>query len=181
MAQSSTPPRQAASPRFVTLVGRIFVALAGLGVLVLWPSERQAIATEETPLDLPGSLKWIISHSALLFHVLWLHAIVTFAAAAGLLRRREWGRRLLIGSLSVAVAYQIIFVGMEWWWSSALSIAMHAAGASISPIADVVSVAWYIRIVSLLTAMVWAGLFGWLVWRLCSVSFHRPFSATHQT
>jgi len=118
-----------------------------------------------------------MEHSAWIFHALWLHAIITLLAAIGLMRRHEWARRLFIGTLSVVVAYQVIFVVMEWWWSSSMPLVMQEmAGVSGEPVASMQGIVWYIRIMSFLFGLGWGVLFGWIIKRLCCAPARREFS-----
>lgn len=175
MSTSSRPPP--IKSRFVSVVSKIFIILASMSTLLLWPSDRQQMSMQGVPLDIPSSLYWVMEHSAWIFHALWLHAIITLLAAIGLLRRHEWGRRLFVGTLSVVVAYQAIFVAMEWWWSSSMPhVMLEAAGVSGESVVGMEGIVWHIRIVSFLFGLSWGALFGWIIKRLCSAPTRREFS-----
>ena len=174
----STPPLPPPiRSSFVSVVAWTFTILASLATLILWPDARQQIPMQGAPLDTPSSFYWVVDHSAWLFHIFWLHAIITLIAAIGLLRRNEWGRRLFIGTLAVVILYAIIFVTMEWWWSSSMPrMMLEMSGGSGEIPKQMSGFVWYIRVFSLLYGLSWSVLFGWIIKRLGSMPIHREFS-----
>lgn len=88
---------------FVTVVGWIFAVFSGFGLLIsvmqnimlhtVFPIEQMPA---DIPADFPGMARFMFEHFSLLVLIPLLISGVMLAASVGLIKRREWARKLLL-------------------------------------------------------------------------------------
>jgi hypothetical protein len=212
---SFPPPVTVKRSILVTVVAWIFIGLSTFATLalllesvllpkVILPMLRQqmSIASHATPFS--PFAQWLFDHAAELCVGLLLIAVLHLIAAISLLRRRDWGRRLMLVMLGFDVLYQFAMAAMQWWVvgpmqhammqvqfgpgspafaSAHLSPQMQAAQAAqmaqMLPIMD--SMTAVTRVFGVISAVVFIMLFGWIIQRLCSESIRREFTSPSAT
>jgi len=117
---------------------------------------------------LPGHFAW-------LFRAFLLVSAVTLIAAIGLLRRHEWARRLFIGLMGFAIAYQLLGLVWQWWFMGSMPGFMQASGAPADMAAMMHGFIRAIQVFSALMALGLCVLFGWILRRLCSTQVREEF------
>lgn len=187
---STPPPVPVARSTFVTVLGWIFAALAGFATLigllqnlmfqlVFEPALQQQVATQPMPTDMPLPMGWIFAHMIWLFRGFLLLSIITLVAAIGLLLRRNWGRRLFIGLMVLAIGYQLLGLLLQWWFTGSMQQLMQLPPDAPTQFAN--GMQWFMRVVQVFSALMAIGLsvlFGWIIRRLCSAPIRREFAAT---
>jgi hypothetical protein len=196
---SAPPPLPVRRSTFVTVLAWIFIGLSGfmawIGVLqnlmmqlVFLPSMRQQMTSQPLPPDMPPQMLWVFGHFEWFFRVFLLLALVHLVAAIWLLLRRNWARLLFIGVMVFDCFYQIGTVALQWWVTGPMTQAMMRAPGMHGPqSADVAQVAQaaqtieammsVMRIFSMLMALGFIMLFGWIVKRLCSPAIRHEFQS----
>lgn len=171
----SAPSPARAGASFIGLTAWSLLALgvvAGLLALLqgmlAWFLEMTGI-TEQVLSDpllaqLPASLVWILRHLFGLSIAILLLSVLTVAAGIGLLRRRDWARRLSIALMALGVFGNLAGV----FWQARLLAELRNRAASLPPPLDSLIVAhyWSSQISSALFGLVFAVGFAWTVWRL---------------
>jgi len=208
---SVPPPIPVKRSILVTVVAWIFIGLstfALFGLLleslllprVFLPMLHQQMASASGSTDFSPAAQWLFDHVVELCHGLLLIAALHLIAAISLLRRKDWGRKLMLMMLGFDVLYQLAMAAMQWWvvgpmqhammqmqfgpgsqalTSAHLSPQMQAAQAAqlvqMLPMMD--SMMAVMRVFGVISAAVFIMLFGWIIRRLCSESIRREFTA----
>ena len=103
---------------FVTVVAWIFLMLSGFGLLItllqnvmvhlLFPPDAfEALADAPLAPGMPPAAGWLFAHMNWLFALFLLPALAIFVASLGLLRRREWGRKLFIAMMVFSIVMNL--------------------------------------------------------------------------
>lgn len=106
---------------FVTVTAWVFIVLGAMAtgsaliqnatVASLWPAGAPAAAMPAQPLPLLtglllGYLPWVVGFGLAM-------SVATLASAIGLLLRLDWARRVFIGVLAVAIAFNLIGLWLQ--------------------------------------------------------------------
>jgi len=186
---SAPPPLRST---FVTVLAWVFIGLSGFATLIAvlqnlmlqWlflPAMQQAPQQPPLPPGLPVPMHWMFGHFAWFFRAFLVISALTLVAAIGLLRRHEWARRLFVGLMGLAIAYQLLGLAWQWWFMGTMPGFMQAFGA---PADMAVVMRGFLRAVQVFSALVALGLcvlFGWILRRLCSAPVRdefRPWKAS---
>ena len=182
----NTPPPLPAAASFVTVLARISLVLAALGVAwalaqmlfaLLLPDA--VVARLAAQPELSRGVLWTLEHRHALSLVLLLVAGLFLAAAWGLLRRREWARMAFIlllvgGALANFAALALIgpfFDGLQDMFPAEMLASPEgqrfAAQMQFNRTVTLVT--------SLAGALVFAALHGWIVWKLCTPAVRDQF------
>lgn len=170
---------------FVSVLAWVFIGLAGFTTLIAtlqnlllqWLFLPMAQQAPPMPADLPLPMRFMATHFAWFFRAFLLLSVLTLTAAIGLLRRREWARRLFVGLLGFGIAYQALGVLFQWWFTGSMTGFMHDPHAPAQLDAVMSDVLLMVRIFSTLFAAGIAVLFGWIIRRLCSAAVREEFGA----
>lgn len=187
---SAPPPVPVVRSTFVTVLGWIFVGLAGFSTLisllqnlmfqlVFQPAMQQQLATQAMPPGMPVPMEWMFTHMIWLFRGLLLLSIITLVAATGLLLRRSWGRRLFIGLMAFAIAYQWLGLVLQWWFMGSMQQVMQLPPDAPAQFAS--GMHGFMRVIQVFSALMAVGftvLFAWIIRRLCSAPIRREFART---
>lgn len=180
------PPPLPAATGFVTVLARISMVMAALGLawalaqmLLALLLPDAAVARLGALPDAPPGLLWTLEHRHALSLAVLLVAGLFLAAAWGLLKRREWARiafilLLVAGALANFAALALIrpfFDGLQ---------GMFPAEMLATPDGQRLTAQMqYNRTVmfatSLLGAVAFACLHGWIVWKLCTAAVRGQF------
>lgn len=170
---------------FVSVLAWVFIGLAGFTTLIAtlqnlllqWLFLPMAQQTPPMPTDLPLPMRFMAAHFAWFFRAFLLLSVLTLTAAIGLLRRREWARRLFVGLLGFAITYQVLGVAFQWWFAGSMMGLMHDPHAPAQVDAVMADVMLAVRVFSTLFAVGIGVLFGWVIHRLCSAAVRLEFGA----
>lgn len=172
-----------AAPRspFVTAVAWVFIALAGsatfiailqnimIGLMVPVDAMRDA----EQMKDMPAFAKFLLSHPQVIFGSFLTVSAVTLVSAIGLLRRKNWARFFFIGIMGLGILWNVASIALPFFiFSSMPPVPEHATedfGATFE-------ILWKVMTAfSVVMALVFTGLFGWIIKRLSSHEIKREF------
>ncbi|MFC5524471.1 hypothetical protein ACFPPA_01815 [Rhodanobacter ginsengisoli] len=184
----SVPPAMpVARSSFINVLGWIFICLAGfttlIGLLqnlmlqlVFLPTMQQPLATQPLPPDMPAPTGWMLAHMVWFFRGFLLLSIITLTAAIGLLRRREWARRLFIGLMAFAIAYQLFGLVFQWWFMGSMQRVMALpANAPAQFASGMHGFMLAMQVFGAIMAIGFSVLFGWIIKRLRSAPIRREF------
>ncbi|MBD8900480.1 hypothetical protein [Rhodanobacter sp. DHG33] len=179
----STPPPLRSS--FVTVLAWIFIGMTGFATLIsllqnlmlqwLFLPTMQAHPMPPLPPDMPAPMQWIFAHMAWLFRAFLLVSSVTLIAAIGLLRRKEWARRLFIGLMGLAIAYHLLGLVWQWWFMGSMETIMHTPNMPADAEAMMHGFMRVAQVFGMLMALVFCALFGWIIHRLRSARVRDEF------
>jgi hypothetical protein len=182
---SALPPPIRSS--FVTVLGWIFVCLAGFATLmsllqnlmfqlVFLPAMQQQLATQPMPAEMPVPVGWLFAHIIWFFRAFLLVSVTALIASIGLLLRRNWGRRLFIGLMGFAIAYHVLGLAFQWWFMGSMQSLMPLPPNAPAHFAD--GIRGFMRAMQMFGAIMAIGfsvLYGWIIKRLCSPAVQREF------
>lgn len=188
---SVPPPMPVARSGFINALGWIFACLSGfatlIGVLqnlmlelVFQPVMQQQLAIQPAPPNMPASMGWMLAHMIWIFRGLLLLSIVTLVASIGLLLRRDWARRLFIGLMVFAIAYQLLGLVWQWWFMGSMQQTLSMPTAASAQFAS--GMQGFMRVMQVFGAIMAIGfsvLFGWIIKRLHSLPIRCEFGSAH--
>jgi len=189
------PPPLPPLPRagWINVVAWITLVLCGIGVLMIglevlayqafshtpaFETMRQHLMAKPESAALMATVsRWL--PGILVLSLLW--STVAIVASIGLLKRREWGRRLFVGLLVFGVLWQGVAIPMQWWLTDALR-AIVLAFADLSKESEQLRLQLDASLSSshasgLFFGLVFAGLYGWLAWMLRTPRVRAEFVA----
>ena len=173
------------SPRstFVTAVAWVFVVLAGFAtviailqnimITVMFPKEAMTEAANVK--DAPAFARFMFAYPQVFFGVFLAASAIALVSAIGLLKRKNWARLIFIAILVLGIV-----------WNVGGLVVMFFAFSSMPPMPDQAppdfrdgfDTMWKVMIgFSVVIALVFAGLFGWIIKRLISAEVKREFLA----
>jgi hypothetical protein len=189
---SAQPPNTQASARssFVSVVAWVFIVISGFTTVI---GALQNLMIRSMPFDqfngvlqdstaasqFPGPARFIFSHVQLLFLASFLLSLLTLISSVGLLRRRNWARLVFMGLLVLGIAYMIGGLFLQQSFMSSFDTSFRAAApqdslfrANAEQFASMITA---MRIFLAVFSVGIAGLFGWIVVRLCSAKVRAEF------
>ena len=163
---------------FVTVVAWIFIVLSGFGALIgvlqnimlqtVLRSEEfgQAMQTTPSQSDLPPFVSFMFEHFQWFFLAVLLVNLFMLASSIGLLKRRNWARLFFIGLMILGVVWQGVGLVMQAVMFSYTRDQFATAELQGAPDMGPFFVA--MAIFSVIFALAFGGLFGWIAWKLAS-------------
>lgn len=173
---------------FVTVVAWILIVASAFATLitllqtvlvfVVFPSAGMDMETGPLPSDMPPGAAFLFEHLEWLFVVSLIVSVATLASSIGLLRRRNWARLAVAG---------LMVLGIVWCLGGLLlqlagMLAAHEQFASVdaafaegSP--DMTVFFYFFAAVTVLVALGFALLFGWIAKRLLSPAIAAEFQS----
>lgn len=185
------PTPSSSATGFVTVLGRISTLLAAVGVLAALAQAAVALLLGDAAVaafaarpEVPPALGWMLLQRRPLALALLVLAVLFLAASWGVLRRQEWARLAFIGFLAVTAVLNFAslpLVGQLFDTARAL----YPPGLLDTPDGrDLLAQLQVSRMVSLftatLTAVAFAGLHGWVGWKLCAADVRAQFRRQHR-
>lgn len=174
-----TAPRSS----FVTIVAWITIFFAGMGTLVgllqalvvftVMPADEFDRASRDLPPDLPGVLAFLFSHFKAVVLAILAWSALMLATAIGLLRRREWARRLFVLLMLVSAASQLAGLALQ-------GVSMQMMRAQFRAIPDAPDMDLFLLAVmafSVMLALGFGALYGWIAWKLTRPAVREEFAA----
>ena len=184
------PPLPWTKPRkggFVRVLGWISLAMALVGLLygasqvvtgLMFPADRylRLFTAGGEPPVLPPLMHWIYTHTLWMGVLMVALSLVLLLASWGLLKHREWGRRLFIALLVVGTLWQfaaLFALPQIIEGTLALQAGMLAQGPGMPPEfrAFMTIAMWLSGAVS----VVFAAIHAWLIWKLCTPTVRDEF------
>lgn len=171
-----------AAPRpstFVTVIAWLALLFSGMAaatgllqsVIVAFLMPAAPIGASDSD-GLPPFVGFVFSNFLGFVVVLTAIWAATFAFAFGLLRRKEWGRKGFVAILTCWSATTAVIAVLQ----QTLMSDMFGGARSAEAPAEADAIIFVIRIAAALFAVVFAGAFGWLAWRLNSPMIRAEFS-----
>ena len=197
MNASAIPPPLPPVPRssFVNATAWITLCLSILSLVMLALQAVMFLAVGRTGLfsKLQEQLALDPQASAFLSMALewlpWLAVLITaqnllfVTASVGLLKRREWGRKLFIALLALVIVWQIVMIPLQWSMMDRFQGLMMMGQKNVPPEAQAMMQAQMeasmivSRLFSAAFGLVFAALFVWLIWKLRSPRVRAEFAA----
>jgi len=192
---SVPPPIPVARSTFVSVVAWIFIGLSSLMILItlldsfllprVFMPMLQQMRSATTP-ALSPFLNWYLGHIVWLCYLMLLLSIAHLLASIGLLKRRNWGRRLFIGLIGVDMVFQLMGAAVQWSLAGPIQHATLQTQFASMPqslpaeqqaqmLQMMDSMMVVTRIFSLIFAAALIVLFAWIIKRLCSAMIRREF------
>lgn len=166
---------------FVTAVAWVFIALSGFSTVISIlqnilvrtvfnaPEVKQAM--QAPPADAPPFAVFMLNHLEQFFLAFLLVSVATLVSSIGLLRRRNWARRVFIGLMLLAMAWQLGGLVLQFaMFSSTQAQFANAPGAP-----DMRAFFAAMAVVGVLFALGFSVLFGWIARRLMSAQVAAEF------
>lgn len=192
---SVPPPIPVVRSTFVSVVAWVFIGLSGLMIFImlldsfllpqLFMPMLQQMRSAATP-DLSPFLNWYLGHIVWLCYLMLLLSFAHLLASIGLLKRKNWGRRLFIGLIGADMVFQLIGAAVQWSVAGPIQHATLKAQFASMPqplpaelqaqmLQMMDSMMVVTRIFSLVFALALIVLFAWIIKRLCSATIRRDF------
>ena len=130
-----------------------------------WPGQEQ----------LPAFLQFIFSHPEVFFVTFWSLTVLTFIAAIGLLRRKNWARLYFIVVLIFGIVWEVGGLWVQHKMLAVVPATMRAAPADFAKEFEIAGTV--ISVGTTVFAIAVAALFGWLIKRLLSRAVRAEFHA----
>lgn len=173
---------------FVTVVAWLFIIAGGFATFItllqnimlhfLLPAEtmHEAMLQQNTE-PMPATAAFMISHMGLFSGLMFLLAILTLAAAIGLLLRQNWARITFVVLMIVGIAWNLGSLLVQQVFFHSLSAPENAPADLVQHSQGMMNI---MSAFSFLLAAIICGLFGWIAWRLSSPAIKREFNG-HRT
>lgn len=170
---------------FVTVLAWIFIALSGFGTIISIlqnimiftvfrsPEISQAMQAPPPP-DMPAAAAFMASHIYLFFLAFLLISGFTLASSIGLLKRWNWARLCFIGIMLLGIVWNLGGLVVQFSMFSSMQHQFSAAATHGGPDMQPVFIAF--AVVSVLFAVGFSVLFGWIAKRLLSPAVAAEFS-----
>jgi hypothetical protein len=166
---------------FVTVVAWIFIVLSGFGTLIsvaqnimihtLFDTSEMERALQAPAPGVPPVAMFMASHMTLWFGAFLLVSALMLAASIGLLLRRNWARLTFVALMVLAIAWNLGGLVLQFaMFSSMQDTFAQAPGAP-----DMKPFFIAMAFVSVLFALTFSGVFGWIAKRLLSPSVAAEF------
>lgn len=172
---------------FVSVLAWIFIVLAGFALVisilqnimitVMLPlEEMQKSLNAPEAQEMPAAAKFMFSHFTLFFRAFLVVTLVTFIAAIGLLKRKNWARIIFIVLMALGIAWNIggvIFQNLFFQGMQSEMTNMPPDARQFE--AQFESMMVVMRMFSILLALAFTVLFGWIIKKLASAKIKREF------
>lgn len=169
---------------FVTVLAWIFIVLSGFctvisilqNIMVLTifksPEINQAMQAPAQP-GMPPFFAFMASHVQVFFLAFLVVSLLTLVSSVGLLKRWNWARLCFVGLMVLAIVWQIAGLGLQFTMFS--SMQQQVTGATAHGAPDMQPFFIAMAVVSVLFAIGFSVLFGWIAKRLLSPAVATEF------
>ena len=173
---------------FVTVMAKLSLVLGGLGTASAFLQSLGALLLPDSTVarlaaqpEVPRGLVWLLEHRLGLSLAMLALSVLFLAAAWGLLKRQAWARWTFIAFLVVTAAMNFVGLAAIGHVFDTL-MAMFPADMLDSQegrefMAQMQASRMMSYGTSLIGALAFAGLHGWIVWKLCSRPIREEFGA----
>lgn len=167
---------------FVTVVAWIFIVLSGLGTLVsimqnimiqvmFNATEMEKAMHAAPPPGVPPFAAFMTSHFQLLFVAFLIISVSMLASSIGLLKRKNWARLIFICLMGLGILWNLGGLVLQLTMYSS----MQSSFANVPDAADMKSFMIAMAVFSVIFALGFSVLFGWIAKRLLSPSIVTEF------
>lgn len=170
---------------FVSVVAWIFIVLSGFGTLIgilqnvmvafLFPMKemQQAIHDPKGP-PVPPVAEFMFGHFQLIVATMLLVMATVLITSIGLLRRKNWARKLFIFFMALGIIWQLLGLAFQLVFFSEFP-QMPPPGAPADFAGGTQTVLVVIELLSVGMALTFTLLFGWIIKRLLSKEVKEEF------
>jgi len=168
--------------KFVNVFAWIFIVFAGWGVFigfiqlvaygVVFPAEqvKELMNDPEVAGSMPEYLQYLITHMHILALIVFLMTVGVFVSSVGLLKRKNWARRIFIGFMILGIITMFVSAGFQLWiMPSAQDLAPE------NQIQNYEAILWVMRLLALAILFIFTLLYGWIIKKLISPEVKREF------
>jgi hypothetical protein len=176
-------PTPAPRSTFVTAVAWVFIALAGFvtliavlqNIMVALMFPREAMSEASNLKNAPMFFRTFAAHPQVFVGAFLALSATTFASAIGLLKRKNWARLIFIAILALGIVWNLGSLAIMFLTISSMPPVPDRAPPDFR---DEFETMWKVMMAfSVVIALSFAGLFGWIIKRLVSVETKREFLA----
>jgi hypothetical protein len=197
MSMSASGMPSPARSTFVTVVAWIFIGIAGFTSvfalmesvvmqMVVLPLRQQNAFPTLLPANMPALSIWLFAHILWICGVAFFLALAMLIAAIGVLFRKEWARRLLIGFMVLGILYKCAATIMQWMVPLSaytnFPLPPHTPPETMATMQSFMSMMQsfivVMRFFSIISAIVVSVLLGWIIRRLSSERIRAEFQPT---
>lgn len=169
---------------FITALAWIFIVLGGFTSLIaiaqnvmlhlVFPLDEVKVkmAAGQGAEHFPAFARFMLENFELFFGAFLLVSLATFISALGLLKRREWARLTFIGLMMLGVVWNLTSIALQQVFMSQMPIPPHASPEFRQEFATMQQI---MMVISAVFGLAFAGLFGWIAWRLRTPSIVAEF------
>ena len=160
---------------FIDTLAWIFIVLAGFATLisllqnimisVMFPAEEMNRVLEDPQMQeqMPGFIRFMFSNIRVFFFGILLVSGTVFVSAIGLLKRKNWARKLFIVMMCLGICWNIFGLIMQnFMFTSMPEFPSNAMGAPFPAMMMVMKIVFFIFV------MGFSYLFGWIIHKLTS-------------
>jgi hypothetical protein len=179
---------QPSKSSFVTVVAWIFIALDGMGGLILLV--QNAAINTIVPLDqlrdgmakaasmgrIPPAFAWVFDHIRPVLLVLLLVTLIRLVADIGLLNRRNWARLVFIAILALGIAWGLAGIVIQHFVVSSVFEIPRTPGMPPDFEATLHGMMIGMRVFSAVFALGFAVLYAWMIRKLMSPGIAAEFT-----
>ncbi len=170
---------------FVTVLAWIFIALSAFATLssilqnivaqTLFRGPEFSQLLQSTPSGAPPIAAFVFGHFQLIFVTALVVSVAMLVSSIGLLRRWNWARLVFVALMVLAIAWQLGGLALQFFMFSSMHAQFADAAAHGGP--DFETFFIVVGVASVLFALGFSVLFGWIASRLLSApiaaEFHR--------
>lgn len=167
---------------FVTVVAWIFIVLSGFGTMIsilqnimiqtmFNASEMEKVMQAQPPPGSPPFATFMASHFQLFFASFLVVSALMLISSIGLLKRKNWARLIFIGLMSLGILWNIGGLALQFTMFSSVQNNF----ASVPDAPDMKSFMIAMAVFSVVLALGFSALFGWIAKRLLSPSIVAEF------
>lgn len=181
--QDQTIQPQSARSNFITVLAWIFIVLAGFITLIsilqnimisaMPPFDKMQAQAGNSAQKMPAFLSFMTNHMHLFFLAFLVVSGATLISAIGLLHRKNWARLTFVAILALGILWNVGGLIMQQAMFSSMSTLPSNAPPDFSVEFD--QITSVIRVFSIIFALGFCVLFGWLIKRLLSNSIRAEF------
>ncbi len=183
ITSSLRPDKQPAGTQFVTAVAWVFIALCGFTAFVslmqnvmvntLFPiDEMTKAAMAPGAPKMPAFFRFMMDNIRLLVASILVVSVGMLGAAIGLLKRKNWARLVFVTILSIGIVWNIGGLALQF---SIMEDFPKPVGAPPEFSAAFTTMRTVITAFSVLMALAFSAIFGWLIKRFISAEIRREF------
>ena len=166
---------------FVTVVAWIFIVLSGFTTVIsllqnimlraMFDDARMGKTFHEPPSGSPPFAAFMVSHFQLFLLMFLVASTVTLASSIGLLRRMNWARWVFVGLMALGIVWNVGGLVLQFGMFSSMQDRFVTAPGMPNMRPFFIAVA----VVSVVFALAFSGLFGWIAARLLSSAVAAEF------
>jgi hypothetical protein len=169
---------------FVTVTAWIFIVLSAFATVtsvmqnvmvgLMFPTDEIVAAVNRDPKAPPG-MAIVFGHLKLIMLLFLGMCVATLASSIGLLRRREWARKVFIAVLLLGILWMIGGFVLQYFFMSSVNAMPTAGGAAVD--AQFGMMMKVVMVFGALTSLTFAAIFGWIIYKLMSPAIRGEFLA----